>query len=515
MIIYPPFIADTIPAFTNDKIVIPFQQNTAVDEKGVVGFRLKIKNYQTSKSIATLYIEATTEMFEKQEIEFTNFTNIESKKEEEFIPETSQYYKFQLSYDDSSNYYAYSSASIGRCIGQSPTISIIKQNNYLYQGNYTTSLLSEPIYSYRFVLSDANTNLILYDSDNILHNVDEDVIDYNTKTRTSHHNFKLKYEGNNMKLCYIITTINGYTQEAELNNIAFIDNNIENKQYLKLSQDQKAKQNGYVKIQLNDLNDNFWQNDNEYIIERKISSTNKWEELIQFSIIDLNNVNSLFWCDYAVEQGLSYKYAIKNQNDRYIINTEIEVEFEDSFLLDAEKQLNIKYNTRIPSFKNNILEQKIETIGNKYPFFFRNGQVNYKEFSISGLLSHLMDENEGFISKHNLGLVETADTNLTDNNIMAERKFKLAVLDWLTNGKPKLFKSPTEGMYLVRLMNVTLSPNDTLGRMLHTFSATAYEIGGHEIEDLIANTVISFPNGEKYQPSSMLGLFVLGTSSLG
>ena len=184
MIIYPPFIGDTIPAFTTDKIVIPFQQNTAVvDEKGVVGFRLKIKNYQTSKSIATLYIEATAEMFEKQEIEFTDFTNIESKKEEEFTPETSQYYKFQLSYDDNSNYYAYSSASIGRCIGQSPIISIIKQNNYLYQGNYTTSLLSEPIYSYRFVLSDASTNLTLYDSDNILHNVDEDTINYNTKTQ--------------------------------------------------------------------------------------------------------------------------------------------------------------------------------------------------------------------------------------------------------------------------------------------------------------------------------------------
>jgi len=66
--------------------------------------------------------------------------------------------------------------------------------------------------------------------------------------------------------------------------------------------------------------------------------------------------------------------------------------------------------------------------------------------------------------------------NLVGENIAAERVFKLTVLEWLNNGKPKLFRSPTEGNYIVRLMNTSLSPNDTLGRMLHTFSSTAYEI---------------------------------------
>jgi len=68
-----------------------------------------------------------------------------------------------------------------------------------------------------------------------------------------------------------------------------------------------------------------------------------------------------------------------------------------------------------------------------------------------------------------------ATTDLVDYNIAAERKFKLEVLDWLNNGKPKLFRSPTEGNYVIRLMNVSLSPNDTLGRAIHSFSATGYE----------------------------------------
>jgi hypothetical protein len=45
----------------------------------------------------------------------------------------------------------------------------------------------------------------------------------------------------------------------------------------------------------------------------------------------------------------------------------------------------------------------------------------------------------------------------------------LEVLEWLNNGEAKIFRSPTEGNYIVRLMNVSLTPNDTLGRMLHTF----------------------------------------------
>ena len=62
--------------------------------------------------------------------------------------------------------------------------------------------------------------------------------------------------------------------------------------------------------------------------------------------------------------------------------------------------------------------------------------------------------------------------------------FKLKVLDWLTNGKAKLFRSPAEGNYIVRLMNTSFSPTDSLGRMLHSFSSTAYEIAKFSMENL-------------------------------
>jgi hypothetical protein len=70
--------------------------------------------------------------------------------------------------------------------------------------------------------------------------------------------------------------------------------------------------------------------------------------------------------------------------------------FEDMYLSDGYKQLRIRFNPKVSSFKKTILEQKVDTIGNKYPFFFRNGNVSYKEFPLSGLISLLMDPDNKF-----------------------------------------------------------------------------------------------------------------------
>jgi hypothetical protein len=157
--------------------------------------------------------------------------------------------------------------------------------------------------------------------------------------------------------------------------------------------------------------------------------------------------------------------------------------------------LKIRFNPKVSSFKTTTLESKTDTIGGKHPFFFRNGNVGYKEFPISGMISLLMDDNSMFtLQPVALSTRETTPdaskdeieraTNLTPKNFYNERHFKLEVLEWLNNGEPKLFRSAAEGSYIVRLMNVSLSPNDTLGRMLHTFSSTAYEIADYNSAEL-------------------------------
>ena len=90
-------------------------------------------------------------------------------------------------------------------------------------------------------------------------------------------------------------------------------------------------------------------------------------------------------------------------------------------------------------FGTNVLEQKVETLGNKYPFIFRNGKVEYKEFPISGLISWQMD-NARLFYKTDYDLIinrKYTETNgieneegffnhfdLTEDNILRERNFK-------------------------------------------------------------------------------------------
>lgn len=217
--------------------------------------------------------------------------------------------------------------------------------------------------------------------------------------------------------------------------------------------------------------------------------------------------------DFTIEQGETYVYSLQQYNDNglfsnRLLSNEIYSDFEDAFLFDGERQLKIRFNPQVSSFKNTILETKVDTIGNKHPFIFRNGNVKYKDFPISGLISYFMDEGQNFKNNQNFTLLKNlyrektqnaADenifqniptTNHTSNNIHEETKFKLDVLDWLSNGETKLFRSPVEGNYLVRLMNVSLSPNETVGRMLHTFNCNAYEVADCDYNSMLAYGII-------------------------
>ena len=91
----------------------------------------------------------------------------------------------------------------------------------------------------------------------------------------------------------------------------------------------------------------------------------------------------------------------------------------------------------------------MDTIGSKYPFIFRNGIVNYKEFPIAGLITYLADNAELFVNYKddlNIDIVDediregspsgisvfknqanVPTTSMVGYNVQAERRFKLMV----------------------------------------------------------------------------------------
>jgi hypothetical protein len=64
---------------------------------------------------------------------------------------------------------------------------------------------------------------------------------------------------------------------------------------------------------------------------------------------------------------------------------------EDIFLISNNKQLKIRFDPQISNYIIKRSESIIETIGSKYPFINRNGNMNYTTFSLSGTISYFSD----------------------------------------------------------------------------------------------------------------------------
>ena len=258
-----------------------------------------------------------------------------------------------------------------------------------------------------------------------------------------------------------------------------------------------------------------------------------WTTISKFSLNGHLPSDGRIFTDFTIEQGQKYKYAIRQLNSYNIYsswipitkwrilgtevwneNPYVEAAFEDAYLYDGKRQLRIRFNPKVSSFKTVLMDTKKTAIGSKYPYFFRNGIVGYKEFPISGLISYLSDQDQYFAKRTSeLGMPTTWEdtTDITDANLAYERRFKTIVLDWLNENTIKLYKSPSEGNFLVRLSNVSLTPNDSLSRMLHTFSCTADEVADYTTDKLIDEGFISVElENENLQTLFMTKLFTRG-----
>ena len=219
--------------------------------------------------------------------------------------------------------------------------------------------------------------------------------------------------------------------------------------------------------------------------------------------------------DTMIEQGERYKYvicdSITSLENGAKTQDWVYSDFEDIFLSDQDRTLRIRFNPQISSFKNIIQEQKIETIGSRFPFFFRNGQLCYREIPISGLISTEMDDSflSEVESQRTSALhVEQVSARSQREIYYNERKYREQVEAWLNNGKPKVFRSPTEGNYILRLTGVSLTPNQQLSRRLYTFNATGYEIAEYNTRNLA--TYGFLPVDDWYQVGEVAGEGVLG-----
>lgn len=468
---YPPLIKDVQPSFTpHGSITIYYEDNPA---GSISDLTLWVKEYISSNHIG--YISGKGE----NGIATFNISDIESYS---FI--TNQNYKVQIAYrdaDDNKNL-SYSSAAFIKCVAESAKLGL-ETSVVESIGTYVRPANAAGLYSYWFELADPFGAVIDKTEEKIWSGEEKNNISTCTYLLTQNIEYKSNYS-----LTFHVINTEGLEQSITKTLTRLPET--ESLYNLSINATPNA-QDGYMEIALSIKPKDKGTVNGQFVIERTDKEKKQYERLM---VIQTGAaIDNYVFKDRTVEQGKEYYYSIrqfKGSAASFRVTTDLVfVDFEDMFLTDGERQLKIRFNPRVSSFKTTLQESKTDTIGGKYPIFYKNANLGYKEIPISGLISYQMDEN-GLFAGTSFNIPETRSTTPStgataqEDDISKERTFKLEVLDWLNNGKKKYFRSPQEGNYIVRLMNVSLSPDEHSQRKYHTFSCTAYEVAECNYENL-------------------------------
>lgn len=378
---------------------------------------------------------------------------------------------------------------------QTDAISYLTELNFY--GNYKNEDSSELLANYRVQTE-------LEDSGILKANNDKDSLQYFSYTFKKEYQYNVPYT-----LTFTYETINKYANtvtfnfvletsgqpEVDIKAITYEENG---EVMSELTSPAREEDDGGILLKL------YSENNITYvgsICIRRTDNKSNWTEWTDIKILNIKNerINDLDpFYDLTVESGVYYKYCVQpididgyrgtmNKNSTVSMRN-----FEYSFLLgEGGKQLRLSYNNEMNNFKITVGDGKTDTLGGKYAFFSRNGDTYYKAFPITGLISFNMDENHLFTTKEELYGSSTIVNMYEQYNraheiikydYIYEKLFRDAVYTFLYDGKPKLFKSSTEGNVVVRLTDIGFSPNKTTNRMIYSFSANAFEMADANIE---------------------------------
>ena len=487
---------------------------------------------------------------------------------------------------------------------------------------------SEVLYQYNVKLYDATNNL-LEDSGDIyasqyLNNNEFKYLIHKELEDTKEYSLIFTYITNNgyqdyLKYDFDVSLTEVATTTCEVRTLENDDAvNPTMKNFTSLEEEENE---GRVALKLYSTNMDHY---NGNICVRRTSSKSNykiWED-IKIFIVNQTVINDLpAFYDITIESGVFYQYGVQfideygNRSGLRPAKNYVIRNFEYSYLLgENNQQLKLMFNNTMPSYKIQLMESKLETIGGRYPIVTRNAALKYRIFPINGLISFFMDENHLFCNKtviygnsniaeqynkyankepeepystehhhdhpatqyltyswihgediyyttkgrpslnnivytnvrctsesgfvvHGYNLMQDELTIIKDNgegqeptiyvcqrlgdigkpneiigdspsyeeyiveankkpanddedyqpqyDYIYERDFRQKVLDFLHDGKPKLFKSPTEGNIIVRLTDINCTPNQTTDRLIYEFASTGNELAEATYENYL------------------------------
>lgn len=351
---------------------------------------------------------------------------------------------------------------------------------------------------------------VVYTGDNLNPNTINDKIDLQKLDTSDSTLFKIEIIGTtrNLYTCSQIYDfqINNFLEEEKFNPVLTVNMDNENGiAKLHVTNKTEATLFGTIYIKRSSSLDNFKTVENIYAA--KIAGP------LDINIED-NTVSSLVWYQYSAQFENSAGAFTPVKTSQVFLP-----DFYDAILSRGDKQYTIRYNYTVSSMKPVVNRAKIDTLGGRFPKFAENAILNYKQFSIKGLISAEADAYQKFLQKksvfadnmanyyevykENYNIKDLArndfqnwikdtpqdypgsdivgDTDYrflttTENDWLWEREFREEMVKWLNDGEPKLYRSMAEGSMVVMLTDINLAPMQGRSRQGWDFTATVYEI---------------------------------------
>ena len=180
----------------------------------------------------------------------------------------------------------------------------------------------------------------------------------------------------------------------------------------------------------------------EIRIKRKTSNDHKWRTIYVREITEPDDFTFSFY-DNSNASNTSYDYMIVpviNDNEIGFQSVTVDSGFQDFFILDNSQQFRLIMNASEDITYNQETSTQT-TFGRKFPFVIKNGNVGYYSGTLTATFVELVDcewkISEGFAYRQN-------------------------VMEFLTDGKPKLLKDQFGRIFIVSIVDsISEDPSDS------------------------------------------------------
>lgn len=220
---------------------------------------------------------------------------------------------------------------------------------------------------------------------------------------------------------------------------------------------------------------------NNVQIEKIRFQKRRWDELEWHDVaeIEYKPNEKLFYevLDKNIANDFIYQYSIIPMTSTIlgnrIVSDEVTAKFEGVFISDKDSNYELLYDIEPSDIEHNISNSIFEPRGAKYPIVVHSN-LDYESFSITST----------FVS------TETASSGGNEINIRMERLGKDKLLQFMKNGKPKIYRDQNGRLKLVSVIGKPkeIPYNNIAGIAKLSFSLV--EIGDTDSETLKANNLL-------------------------